>query len=140
MKRATTPWWYAPDNTVLATLEFALIKTTATIPTLISTHSTSTSISLATNPPAPSPTQSQSSQKGSSLSASDIAGTVSIVLALALAGILVSVLLKYKKKNLKGHFGSFLEYLLMRLQKPTRRHGRRNPNSNREEYELDIIS
>jgi hypothetical protein len=126
---------------LLATLGFALIKTTATIPTLISTHSTSTSISLATtSPPDPSPTPSQSSQKGSSLSASDIAGTVSIVLALALAGILVSVLLKYKKKNLKGHFGSFLEYLLMRLQKPTRRHGRRNPNSNREEYELDIIS
>jgi hypothetical protein len=126
---------------LLATLGFTLIKTTATIPTLISTHSTSTSISLATtSPPAPSPTPSQSSQKGSSLSASDIAGTVSIVLALALAAILVSVLLKYKKKNLKGHFGSFLEYLLMRLQKPTRRHGRRNPNSNREEYELDIIS
>jgi hypothetical protein len=126
---------------LLATLGFALIKTTATIPTLISTHSTSTSISLATtSPPDPSPTPSQSSQKGSSLSASDIVGTVSIVLALALAGILVSVLLKYKKKNLKGHFGSFLEYLLMRLQKPTRRHGRRNPNSNREEYELDIIS
>jgi len=89
------------DMTGCNTASTSPIKTTSPVNNPASIYSASASISSAVlSPLTLSPTQSKSSSTLSSLSAGDIAGIVTAVLAFA--AIIVPILIKHNKKTFKG--------------------------------------